>query len=422
MRPELERAARSERRSLSRLVLAPLAAATVLGLLVAAGIWLRAPRAAAPAWTVAELLGGAADAGYLRALAPPRLEFPRDHGAHPGFRSEWWYVTGNLADEQQRRYGFQLTFFRVALAPPRASHAPESQGESSAPAAWLAHFALTDAAGARFHAHERSSGAALGLAGARAASELEGWSVWLEDWRLGARAPDSPVLELVARERGLALELELEPLRPLALHGEGGLSRKGPEPGNASIYYAQTRYAARGSVELAGERRALAGEAWLDREWSTSALGVGLAGWDWFALQLADGSELMLYELRRTDGLRGAFSQGAWMSPARATGAPASARERAEPSRALAAADFSIEVQERWRSPRTGTLYPARWRVDVPSLGLALELRPLLADQELDLSVRYWEGAIEAFDAVSGALRGRGYAELTGYGEGERAR
>jgi len=417
MHAELERAARRERASVLRLLFAPLGAAALLALLAAASIALRTPRTSAAAWSVAELLGGEPEPGYLRALEPPRLEFPRDHGAHPGFRSEWWYVTGNLGDAQQRRYGFQLTFFRVALEPPATSSALDA---TRAPAAWLAHFALTDAAGGRFHAHERSSGEALGTAGARDASAAHGWSVWLEDWRLAARAPDSALLELVARERGLALELELEPRRPLALHGERGLSRKGPAPGNASIYYAQPRFAARGTLELAGEARAVEGEAWLDREWSTSALGAGLAGWAWFALQHGGGGELMMYELRRDDGTRDPFSRGAWMPASARTASGAS--EELRPSLELAPSAYAIEVLERWRSPRSGTLYPARWKVDVPSLGLALELRPLLADQELELSVRYWEGAVEAFDRASGARVGRGYAELTGYGEGERPR
>lgn len=420
MQAELERVARRERASVSRLLLAPLGAALALALLAAASIASRAPRAPAPAWSATELLGGEAQPGYLRALEPPQLVFPRDHGAHEGYRSEWWYVTGNLADARERRYGFQLTFFRVALAPPREQSASEHARATPAPAVWLAHFALTDAEGARFHAHERSSGETLGTAGARAPHAERGWGVWLEDWRLGARAADSAVLELAAREGGLALELELEPLRPVALHGEGGLSRKGAEPGNASIYYAQTRFAARGTLELAGETRSLSGEAWLDREWSTSALGAELAGWDWFALQLEGGGELMLYELRRADGTRDPYSRGAWMLPAEPS--VAGAHENAVTSRELGPDDYTIEVLSRWRSPRTAALYPSRWHVDVPSLGLELELRPLLADQELDLSVRYWEGAIEAFERASGARVGRGYAELTGYGDGKRPR
>jgi predicted secreted hydrolase len=184
------------------------------------------------------------------------------------------------------------------------------------------------------------------------------------------------------------------------LQGDRGLSRKGPEPGNASLYYSFTRMPARGTVRMAGHTLEVSGEAWMDREWSTSALGEGVEGWDWFALQLDDGRELMVYLLRRRDGTIDPFSAGTLVA------ADGTARR-------LAAKDVQVETLTHWTSPHSGVRYPARWRLSVPSAELRLELEPRLADQELRVGTRYWEGAV----GVAGSSGGRGYVELVGYGE-----
>ena len=348
------------------------------------------------------------DEGFAQAREPRPLRFPKDHGPHPEFRLEWWYLTGNLATAEGRRFGYQGTFFRRALSP-----SPTSR--SSAWAAndlYMAHFALTDVAGGRFRSFERFSRAALGLAGARS----EPFRVWLEDWSLAevsrpAGIPTGPVgrgslfaagLQLAQGDIGLELQLVAE--KPLVLHGEKGLSRKGRKPGNASYYYSFTRLATTGSVWTAGDRFAVSGESWLDREWSSSALEEGQVGWDWFALQLSDRTELMLYRLRRSDGSIDPASSGTLIAADGST-------------RPLRDQEVEIETLSRWRSPESGGDYPGGWRVTLPARNLELRIEPLLSDQEVRTSFTYWEGAVRVRGSRAGAsIAGHGYVELTGYG------
>jgi len=219
-------------------------------------------------------------AGFTRALAPRPLSFPSDHGPHPDFGTEWWYYTGNLRTAAGRHVGFQLTFFRIALAPGAVVRASAWATRQL----YVAHFAVSDVAGGRFHAFSRGSREALGLAGASASP----FRVWIEDW---SAEGDGSSARLRASDGAVALDLELSAAKPVVAQGDRGLSRKGPEPGNASFYYSFTRMPARGIVRLGRETLEVSGEAWMDREWSTSALGSGVEGWDWFALQLDDGCE-----------------------------------------------------------------------------------------------------------------------------------
>jgi predicted secreted hydrolase len=339
------------------------------------------------------VLAGEAE-GFARADRPRVFRFPEDHGPHPEYRSEWWYFTGNLDAGPDRRFGFQLTLFRFGLdasPPPRRSAWAASQ-------AFMGHLALTDVAAGRFHAFERVARGALGLAGARGGPAL----VWVEDWRVDA-LEGGEGFRLRGADGGVALDLEVRPVKPVVLQGEAGLSQKSPEPGNASYYYSWTRMAARGEVTVEGRAWPVEGLAWMDREWSTSALGPDQVGWDWLALQLDDGRDLMFYQLRRGDGTRDPLSKGTVVDP--------DGR-----SRPLDAGALALEVLGEWESPRDGARYPGRWRLTVPSEALALEVRPLLADQELMLSVRYWEGAVAVQGTSDGRpVAGRGYVELTGY-------
>jgi predicted secreted hydrolase len=340
----------------------------------------RAPRASiSPA---AVLAAGDID-GFARALDTRTLEFPADHGPHREYRTEWWYYTGNLEAASGARFGYQLTFFRTGLTPkPRRSSSAWAAGE-----VWMAHLTLTDVGAARFEAAERFGRDGLGLAGARA----QPFELWLGDFRvLDGR--------LSAAERDFGIELTLAATEPV-LHGEAGLSRKGRAPGNASYYYSCTRMPTRGRVRIGGEAFEVRGLTWMDHEWSTSALEHGQVGWDWFGLQLDDGRDLMVFDLRRDDGTRDAMSQGSLILGTEV--------------RSLSQDEFSIRVLEHWRSPRSGVRYPSRWRIEVPAEGIALEVAPLLADQELRMGVRYWEGAVR----VEGSFSGRGYAELVGYGD-----
>jgi predicted secreted hydrolase len=345
---------------------------------------------------IALLLAAPARAAeWARITAPPPLAFPRDHGSHPAFRTEWWYVTGALADPGGRRYGFQLTFFRQGLDP-----SPPIPGSSALRARQVlaAHLAVAEIGQKRTRFAERVRRIAAGMAGA---SEKD-LDVFLDDWEV--RRLPSGLITLVAEDRdsGLALTLELQPVKPLVLHGEGGVSRKGPEPGNASVYLSFTRLAARGRLSLDGRERAVQGEAWFDYEWGSSQLGGGVVGWDWLGVRLADGRELMLYRLRDATGGAAPESAGTLV-------------ELDGSARHLAATEFAIEALSWWTSPRTGARYPARLRVRVPGAGLDLEVRPELPDAELDARAStgtvYWEGPV----AVTGTVAGEGYVELTGY-------
>jgi predicted secreted hydrolase len=349
---------------------------------------------------VSAALGPGDAAGFARALAPRPFSFPADHGPHPGFRTEWWYYTGNVETAAGRHFGFQLTFFRTALAPP-GTPAGDPGSAWSTRQLYLAHFALTDTAGRRFHAWSRLDRQALDLAGARAAP----FRVWLGDWSAESAAPGGLPVRLRAAEDDVAVDLVLAAEKPVVLQGDRGLSRKGSEPGNASYYYSVSRMSARGTVRAGGEPLAVTGLAWMDREWSTSALGPDLIGWDWLALQLDDGREVMVYRLRRRDGSADAHSAGSLIGVAGA-------------ARPLAAGDVTLETLDHWTSPRSRVRYPSRWRLAVPGAGLTLEIEPRLADQELIVGTRYWEGAVRVGGTVAGRpIAGRGYVELVGYGE-----
>jgi predicted secreted hydrolase len=345
-------------------------------------------------------LGGADTTGYARAVLPRPFVFPDDHGPHPQYRTEWWYVTGNLGDAEGRRVGYQLTIFRNALAP----FAPRSSSAWATQQAYMAHLAVTDAGGGEFHAFERFARGALGLAGARARP----FRVWLEDWVLEAEGGEGIFpMRVRASEGDVTLDLTLDAGKPPVLQGEAGLSRKGPEPGNASYYYSHTRMPTTGTVVLRGDTLAVSGASWLDREWSTSVLTEGQVGWDWFALQMDDGWELMVYALRMADGGAHPLSEGVLVDP--------QGRSR----RLAFGTDVQVTPVDTWTSPHSGVRYPSAWRVRVPSRRWELDVAPVLEDQELNLAFRYWEGAVDVRGRVGGeGPSGSGYVELTGYGEG----
>jgi predicted secreted hydrolase len=340
--------------------------------------------------------------GFAEVRAPRALVFPRDHGPHLEFRQEWWYVTGNLDGADGGRFGFELTFFRFALAPPPAG--AEEGGAPPAMSAWrareiyMAHFAITDVGARRFHYAQKLARGALGLAG----SEGPPLRVWIDDWTLGAAGAAAGDWKLAAAQEGYALELELHPLTPPVLNGEAGLSVKSDAPGSASYYYSIPRVAVHGMLLKEGKPLAVQGLAWLDREWGSGGLGPNQAGWDWFALQLDDGTALMFYALRDRDGSRDPHSAGTWM-------------ESSGEARPLKSPAVDIEVTDHWTADE-GLRYPSGWRVRVPSLALDVSVHPVLADQELKTSPRYFEGAVDVSGTRAGrALRGRGYVELVGY-------
>lgn len=340
-----------------------------------------------------DAIGSGAAQGFARADRPRSFEFPRDHGPHPEFAIEWWYYTGNLAAADGRRFGFQLTFFRSGLA----ANAPARDSAWAASSVYMAHFALTDVAGQQFHAFERFSRGAAGLAGAQAAP----YRVWVEDWSAEGIGASGLPMRLRAGQGDVAIDLALDGGKPVALQGEQGLSAKGDEPGNASYYYSLTRMPTRGSLRVGAEQYAVEGLSWMDHEFATGALERNTVGWDWLALQLSDGRDLMYAQLRGSA----------------ARNRSASLLVDAEgAARTLAPGALQLEVTTYWDSPRTQARYPAGWRLRVPEEGIDLTITPLLADQELPLAIIYWEGAVRITGSARGQpVQGYGYVELTGY-------
>ncbi|HEX4268390.1 MAG TPA: lipocalin-like domain-containing protein [Steroidobacteraceae bacterium] len=338
---------------------------------------------------------------FAQALAPEPLEFPRDQGPHPDYRQEWWYLTGNLDAADGERFGFELTIFRFALAPT----VPEPVAMGSQPGAeasawrtrqvYLGHFAITDVARQRFRFAVKRARGALGLAGAQA----DPFQVWVGNWRLGQ---DGSAWRLQAAGGGYTLSLTALPLMPPVLNGERGLSRKSGKPGNATYYYSIPRVSVQGTIVRAARPLQVHGLAWLDREWGSGSLGPQETGWDWFGLQLDDGSCLMFYSLRDRNGAQDPYSAGTWIDSEGHT-------------RPLSRDSTRIRVLSYW-TDAGGTRYPARWRLAIPMLGLDVTIHPMLADQELVTSPRYWEGSVDVSGSRAGRpVAGRGYVELAGY-------
>jgi predicted secreted hydrolase len=323
-----------------------------------------------------------------------KLSFPRDHGAHEDSRVEWWYVTGQLETSSGKRLGYQLTFFRTGIsddAAPRAS-------SFAARDLHLAHFARTDVSAQTFRFAERLHRDGPGAALAR----TDRLSVVNEDWRLeeaGGR------LVLFARDGGDELSLVLSPEKPPVLNGPNGISRKGAAPDAVSRYVSLTRLSSAGWWTSGGTSAAVTGLSWFDHEWGSGSIGKETQGWDWFALHLLDGRDLMLYRLRAADGRASTFSSGTLVD---VNGNASS----------ISSNDFSIEEVDRWKSPASGASYPSRWLLRVPRFSIAVAVVPVLADQELvtekSTRVTYWEGACDV-RTEAGTPAGRAYVELTGY-------
>jgi len=348
---------------------------------------------------VAALLAVAAlparGAEYRRALPGYRYAFPRDHGAHPDFRTEWWYYTGHLAAEGGRRFGYQLTFFRSGV---------EQQGAN--PSKWaarnlyLAHFAVSNVRAKRLHLGERLAREGLGEAGA----ETQGLKVWIGDWEALA---EGAAHRLRAREGAFAIDLRLEAAKPPVIHGNNGISQKAEGAGYASHYYSFTRLRTAGTLVADGRTLKVIGESWMDHEFGSAQLREYQVGWDWFSLQLDNQVELMLYLLRHRDGKTDPHSSGTLVHP---DGRPEHLRRE----------DFVVEVLESWKSPRSAGVYPVRWRIRVPRAGIDVTVTPAFPDQELDTAkstrVIYWEGASRVEGAMgSKPVRGDAYVEMTGY-------
>lgn len=337
---------------------------------------------------------------FAQALTPRPLRFPQDHGPHPDYRTEWWYYTGNLQDDQGQQYGYQLTFFRSALAatmPARGSDLVANQ-------LYMAHFALTSQPADRHVSFEHFSRGAGGLAGAVITPTFE---VWLEDW--SAQQDSTGLWQLQAQSQNaagdFALALQLEETRPIILHGQDGLSQKGPEPGNANYYYSLAQLKTTGVITFAGQAIPITGLSWMDHEFGTSFLSGDIKGWDWFSVQLTNGIVMMFGEFHDGTGAQRRVYAGTLAYP--------DGRHET-----LAQGDFVVHSLEQWRSPDTEITYPARWQVQLPKQKIDLTITPLIADQEMEVNFVYYEGATTIQANVDGvAVAGVGYVELTGYGQ-----
>ena len=335
------------------------------------------------------------DKGFARALKPKEFIFPPDHGPHNPYRSEWWYFTGNLKNPQGRQFGYELTFFRFALK----AQMPESKSVWRSNQMYMAHLTLTDVEKDRFYTDERISRAGNDLAGASS----KRYHVWLYDWSARTEGEADFPLRLQAKSDGFSIDLLLKSQKSYVLQGDLGLSQKSREPGNASYYYSYPRLETEGAVTVAGNQFSVTGASWMDREWSTSALSDEQSGWDWFALQLSDNTELMFYQLRRKDGQPDSNSSGAFVL--------------ADNTKiSLKKDDVTIKNLDTWKSPHSKITYPSRWHLAVPVQNLEVEIVPLINDQELNVSYRYWEGAVSVNGTKNGKpVSGQGYVELAGY-------
>lgn len=346
-----------------------------------------------PAIDLSAALGGEAKEGFSRAMQSRTFQFPQDHAAHPDFRNEWWYITGNLRDADNNHYGYQVTLFRIALTP----NIPERQSNWATNQIWMAHVALTDVNTNQHWHDQRLARGALGLAG----QSNHPFRVWLEDWQIIGTAEGEFPWRINFQTAQFGLRLNLSPLKPVVLQGDKGLSQKSSEPGNASYYYSLTRLQTVGEISKDSRNFEVSGWSWLDREWSTSALGAEQVGWDWFSLQLDDLHELMFYRLRKKGGETDPLSAGKWVLPSGET-------------QSLQARDVIVKPLRYWTSP-SGRRYPISWKLEIPILQKQLVVDALLEDQEMATGIFYWEGAVKVASAAGNELLGYGYLEMTGY-------
>ncbi len=339
----------------------------------------------------------AADQAYRPALPGYRYSFPRDHFNHPEFQTEWWYYTGNLKDPQGRAFGFQLTFFRQAV---RRRPATASSSWDVADL-YMAHAALSDLSGGNFYHAQRLNRAGPGIAGV----DARAGRIWNGNWQ-AVWSGQSQKLDVFSN--GWELRLTLKPTKPPVINGQNGVSRKGPAPGQASHYISLTRLETSGQIQLGGNSYAVQGASWMDHEFFTNQLAAGQTGWNWLSIQFSDNTELMLFQMRRQDGLPDPYSAGTYV-------------DSRGNSWHLSAADFQMAPSgQTWTSPLTHAAYPLQWSATIPSLHLQLRISARLRDQEMTgkgpRAINYWEGAV-AIEGTRGRIpvSGLGYLELTGY-------
>ena len=340
---------------------------------------------------------------YLSVTGPCNLEFPGDHGPHFGYRTEWWYYTGNLTSEKGNRYGFQFTIFRTQISPPGYEKKwPQPSSAWRTQQIYLGHVALTDISGQKHLQGEKTARSAFGLSASTQTGAVT--NIFIDDWSIDI-TPESHILTVATDD--FYYKLHLVPEKLPIMHGDAGYSRKGSRPHQASCYYSFTRLNTEGILTVDEKTESVSGFSWMDHEYSSAALDLGVVGWDWFSLQLSDNTEVMLYLLREENGRIHPASSGSRIN---ASGEVLH----------LARDDFSVNVKKTWKSRETDAVYPAHWQIQIPSLALDLSISPNLPDQEMltlqSTGVIYWEGSVSLTGTKQGqSLTGQGYIELTGY-------
>jgi predicted secreted hydrolase len=342
---------------------------------------------------------------FLSVTGPCNLVFPKDHGPHPGYRTEWWYYTGNLLAESGDRYGYQLTFFRSQISASGTQKKwPQPASAWRTQQVYLAHAAISDISAKRHLQAELVTRGALGMAGASNKSGQT--TIFIKNWSAQIN-PSRHILKAVTDD--FSYDLTLQPVKPPVLHGQSGYSRKGSTPERASCYYSLARLIAKGSLKIDGKEVAVEGLSWMDHEYSTAPLEPGIVGWDWFSLQLSDQTEIMLFLLRQENGGINPTSSGTFV-------------DRSGKAQHLTKENFSVEVLDHWKSPKSGAVYPAGWRLNVFPLAIELTIVANLSDQEMQTAastgVTYWEGSVSAHGKVAKQpIKAGGYIELTGYAQ-----
>ena len=333
--------------------------------------------------------------GWRAATEGFQFSFPRDHASHPDYRVEWWYYTGNLETKEGRRFGYQLTFFRTGVV-----REPDNPSRWAVRDLFLAHFAISDIDQQSFRYFERINRSGIGWAGA----DTAGYRVWNEEWEAKLDGRDHL---LTAADPEFSIELRLAPQKGEIIQGVNSISQKGPSEGNASHYYSMTRLNTTGNITVKGELFQVTGLSWMDHEFGSSFLEEHQVGWDWLSIQLNDGRELMLFQIRREDGSIDPRSSGTIIdADGRGTH--------------IQFGEFSLAPGEPWRSASSGATYPTEWLVELPGQKIQLRVRAALKDQELrtteSTAVTYWEGSIAVEGtAADTRVRGQGYLEMTGY-------
>ena len=355
------------------------------------------------------VLGDDGQQGFLLAEQPRTFVFPQDHGAHSGYRSEWWYLTAVLQDAKGNYYGVQFTLFRQALAPQPVGDGPWQTG-----LVYLAHLALSDVARKR---HFQAQRLVRGHPQLASVSVMPSFTAFIEDWSLQAKQPSLGALQLQAQDDGWGLSLEMTQTQAIVLQGLNGLSHKGE--GSASYYYSLPRLRTQGVVRRGAQEVRVTGWAWFDREWSTSVLADHLKGWDWMALNLDDGRNIMAFRLRRRDGRRDEYDHGLLVQSASV--APAVAQKPVigktdHGVTLLTPQDFELTPQRYWQDANR-VAWPVQWTLQLGEETFVIEA--MMDDQLMQQTLTYWEGIVVVRNNESQNV-GSGYLELTGYGAGDK--